>query len=108
MADSVAKEKDKLVHDFNEVVADAEHLLKAVASAGGDKAQALRAGLEESLHGARARLAELERKAVAQSKAVARGTDTYVHDNPWRAIGIAAAISAAVGILLGLLITRSR
>jgi ElaB/YqjD/DUF883 family membrane-anchored ribosome-binding protein len=108
MADSIAKEKDKLLHDFNEVVADAEHLLKAVASAGGDKAQALRAGVEESLQSARARLADLEAKAIAQSKAAARTTDAYVHDNPWRSIGIAAAIAAAVGVLLGLLINRSR
>ena len=108
MADSVAKEKDKLLQDFNEVVADAEQLLKAVASAGGDKVQGLRAGVEESLQSARARLADLEHKAIAQTRAVARSTDAYVHDNPWRAIGVAAAISAALGLLLGLLVNRSR
>lgn len=108
MADTIAKEKDKLLHDFNDVVADAEQLLKAVASAGGDKAQALRADVEESLHAARERLVELQRQAIAQSRAVARSTDAYVHENPWRAIGIAAAVSTAVGLLLGLLINRSR
>jgi len=108
MAESISKEKDKLVQDFNDVVADAEQLLKAVASAGGDKAQALRSDVEESLRAARVRLAELQREAVAQTKAVARSTDAYVHENPWRAIGIAAAVSTAVGLLLGLLINRSR
>ncbi|HZZ94326.1 MAG TPA: DUF883 family protein [Usitatibacter sp.] len=108
MADSVAKEKDKLVHDFNEVVADAEQLLKAVASASGDKAQVLRASVEESLQAARARLAELERKAVEQSRAAARVTDAYVRDNPWSAVGIAAAAGAAAGLLIGLLLNRSR
>lgn len=108
MTESIAKEKGKLLDDFNDVVADAEHLLKAVASAGGDKAQALRADVEESLRSARERLAELQREAVAHTKAVARSTDTYVHENPWRAIGIAAAVATAVGLLLGLLINRSR
>ena len=32
----------------------------------------------------------------------AKTTDTYVHENPWRAVGIAAG----VGLLLGLLIGR--
>ena len=32
----------------------------------------------------------------------ARATDDYVHDNPWQAIGVAAA----VGFLVGLVISR--
>lgn len=108
MTESVAKEKGKLLQDFNDVVADAEQLLKAVASAGGDKAQSLRADVEESLRSARERLAELQREAVAHSKAVARSTDAYVHANPWRSIAIAAGVATAVGLLLGLLINRSR
>jgi ElaB/YqjD/DUF883 family membrane-anchored ribosome-binding protein len=32
----------------------------------------------------------------------ARATDEYVHDNPWQAIGVAAA----VGFLLGLVVAR--
>ena len=108
MAESISKEKDKLVQDFNEVVADAEQLLKAVASAGGDKAQALRADVEVSLQAARERLAVLQREAIARTKAVAQSTDAYVRENPWRAVGIAAGVATAVGLLLGLLINRSR
>jgi ElaB/YqjD/DUF883 family membrane-anchored ribosome-binding protein len=108
MADQIAKEKDKLIQDFNEVVTDAEQLLKAVASAGGDRLQGLRTDVEHGLQAAKARLAEVERKAAAQAKVLARGTDAYVHDNPWRAVGIAAAAAAALGLLLGLLINRSR
>lgn len=108
MAESISKEKDKLLQDFNDVVTDAEQLLKAVASAGGDKAHALRADVEESLQSARERLAELQREALAQTRAMARSTDAYVHANPWRAIGVAAAVATAVGLLLGLLVNRSR
>jgi ElaB/YqjD/DUF883 family membrane-anchored ribosome-binding protein len=45
---------------------------------------------------------EIEGEAVDQAKRAARATDDYVHDNPWQAIGIAAA----VGMLLGLLMNR--
>ena len=34
-------------------------------------------------------------KIAEKAKAAARATDDYVHDNPWQAIGIAAAIGLA-------------
>jgi ElaB/YqjD/DUF883 family membrane-anchored ribosome-binding protein len=37
-----------------------------------------------------------------QARDAARATDDYVHDNPWQAIGVAAA----VGFLVGLVISR--
>jgi ElaB/YqjD/DUF883 family membrane-anchored ribosome-binding protein len=106
MSDAVAKEKDKLLRDFNEVVADAEQLLKAVASAGGDKAQVLRESVEEKLAAARERLAGLEREAVAQARAAARSADEYVHANPWQAVGIAAGVGTLLGLVFGLLAAR--
>jgi ElaB/YqjD/DUF883 family membrane-anchored ribosome-binding protein len=39
---------------------------------------------------------------VDRARAAARYTDDYVHDNPWRSIGVAAA----VGFLVGLMINR--
>jgi ElaB/YqjD/DUF883 family membrane-anchored ribosome-binding protein len=41
-------------------------------------------------------------EAEEMLKRAARVTDDYVHDNPWQAIGIAAA----VGILVGLMMNR--
>jgi ElaB/YqjD/DUF883 family membrane-anchored ribosome-binding protein len=108
VADAVAKQKDKLLQDFNEVVSDAEQLLKAVAASGGDKAQALRQNVEEKLEVARKRLVELEHQVMEQARAAAHNADEYVHDKPWQAVGIAAAGGALLGILLGLLLNRSR
>src|SRR5688572_19276752 len=88
--------KDKLLHDFNEVVADTEQLLKSAASAGGEKAQALRASVEHSLKAARERLQELEHDAEKRARAAARATDAYVHGHPWQSIAIAAGVSAVV------------
>ena len=39
----------------------------------------------------------MEGQAVDQAKAAARATDDYVHDNPWQAIGVAAAVGFLVG-----------
>ncbi len=106
MTDTTQVARDKLLHDFNEVVADTEQLLKSVAGAGGEKAQALRANVEQSLRTARERLRELEQDALERTRAAARATDEYVHEHPWRAVGIGAAIAAIIGIVVGLLLNR--
>ena len=98
--------KDKLLKDFNEVVSDTEQLLKSVASAGNEKTQALKANVEQSLKLAKERLRELQDDAVDRTRAAAKRTDEYVHANPWQSIGVAAAVAAVVGIVLGLLLNR--
>lgn len=98
--------KDKLLHDFNEVVADTEQLLKSVASAGGEKSQALRASIEQNLKAARERLHQLEERALDRTRATARATDEYVHGHPWQSIAIASGLAAIVGVVVGLLLNR--
>jgi ElaB/YqjD/DUF883 family membrane-anchored ribosome-binding protein len=93
--------KEQLIADFKVVVNDAEALLKATANQTGDKLIAARAKVEESLRTARARLAEAQVAVVAKAKAAAKATDVYVHENPWKAVGIAATIGLVVGLLLG-------
>ena len=94
--------RDKLVADLKLVVADAEELLKLTAGQAGEKVAAVRDKVQRGLDQAKAKLVDLEDRAVEQTKAAARATDTYVHENPWRAVGIAAG----AGILFGMLISR--
>ena len=44
---------------------------------------------------------EEERALLEKTKQAARATDDYVHDNPWQAVGVAAAIGLALGVLIG-------
>ena len=81
--------KDQLVEQFHAVVTETEQLLKSVATAGGEKAGALRAGAEQSLANAKEKLRELQHAAVEQVDAASKSTDEYVHENPWQAIGAA-------------------
>jgi ElaB/YqjD/DUF883 family membrane-anchored ribosome-binding protein len=94
--------KDKLVADMKVVIADAEELLKATASAAGDRVSAARTRMEDSLRTARIKLAEAQEVVVDKAKAAARATDDYVHANPWRSVGIAAG----AGLVIGMLISR--
>ena len=94
--------RDKLVQDMKVVIADAEELLRATASQAGEKIGVARERIQDSLHQAKVKLAEAEALVTERAKQAARYTDEYVHENPWRAIGIAAGI----GLVLALLITR--
>lgn len=94
--------KDKLVADLKMVISDAEELLLATAAQAGEKASAARARITESLKVAKEKLAIAEDIALDKAKAAARATDDYVHENPWAAVGV----GAAVGLVIGMLISR--
>jgi ElaB/YqjD/DUF883 family membrane-anchored ribosome-binding protein len=94
--------RDKFVQDMRLVISDAEELLRATANQAGEKISVARERIQDSLHQAKVKLAEAEAVLMERGKQAARYTDEYVHENPWRAIGVAAAI----GLLLGLVIGR--
>jgi ElaB/YqjD/DUF883 family membrane-anchored ribosome-binding protein len=93
--------KQKLMADFRVVIADAEELLKATAQDASEKAVAARAKIQERLVEAKARLADAEEAVILRTKQAARVTDQYVHDNPWKAVGIAAGVGLLIGMLIG-------
>ena len=92
--------KDKLIEDLKIVIADAEDLLRATASQAGEKISAAREKVQDSLDRARAGLGNIEDVVMDTGKQVARATDEYVQDNPWQAVGIAAAVGLVIGLLI--------
>ena len=60
--------------------------------------------LKETLRNAKAEVERIEDLVVTRTKEAAKATDVYVKENPWQSAGIAAG----VGLLLGLLIGRSK
>ncbi|MDP2143289.1 MAG: DUF883 family protein [Gallionella sp.] len=96
--------KEKLMQDLRVVVADAEELLRATAGQAGEKAAAARERIQESLVAAKERMVAAERAVVEKTKQAAKATDEYVHENPWKAVGIAAG----AGLIIGMLISRGR
>jgi ElaB/YqjD/DUF883 family membrane-anchored ribosome-binding protein len=93
--------KQKLVSDMKVVVADAEEILRATAGVAGDKMGDLRERFGERLRDAKLRLADAEAALVDRTKAAARATDDFVHENPWRAVGVAAAVGLLLGVIIG-------
>lgn len=94
--------KEKLVQDLKIVISDTEELLRATASTAGEKVTAARDKVENSLRRAKVKLADFEDVIIDRSKQAAHATDEYVHEHPWRAVGVAAG----VGVIIGMLISR--
>ncbi len=97
---SKAVSADKLMEDLRLVVTDAEELLRATAGQAGEKVAAARARAAESIDAAKARIAQAGYAAAAQTRVAARAADDYVHDNPWTAVGVAAAVGIVIGVLI--------
>ena len=92
---------DKLVADLREVASDAEELMNLTASQAGERIADVRARLGQRLGTLRAQLSDLEADMLERGKEVARATDDYVHDNPWKAIGATAGVAFLLGLLIG-------
>lgn len=100
ISNELAASKDKLADELRIVVKEAEALLHASAEQTGDGAAAARARIQQSLHALKGRLLEAEESVVANTKHAAKVTDQYVHENPWKAIGISACVGAIIGMLI--------
>jgi len=98
LSDEVAKEQ--LIADFKVAVADVEALLKATANQGGEKLAEVRAKAEESIRVVKARVAEAQVALLVKTKAAAKVTDAYIHENPWKAVGVAAGVGLVIGFLI--------
>ena len=86
---------EKLTRDIKVLVTDLQELLKATTSQSGEQIAAARARLETAL-------AYAKDTVTLQTRDAAEATDRYVRENAWTA----AALSATVGLLVGLIIGR--
>jgi len=90
--------------DMKTLVKEAQELFREAATTSGDKADDLRNKGLSLLESAVEKAQNAQAVAIEKGKEVAKRTDDYVHDNPWRAV----AISAGIGLLVGLVIGRSK
>lgn len=89
---------DDLLKDFTSIVNECETLLKSVTDECGDNASCEK--MESELTAVKDKLSHIEETVIETTKAAVRATDSYVHEYPWRAIGIAVGVGAVIGILL--------
>jgi ElaB/YqjD/DUF883 family membrane-anchored ribosome-binding protein len=91
---------DPAVDELNRIVKQAESLLRSLGDDGGDAVDAVRDRVTETLHQAKARLAETAVEAEAAVETLAERTDSYVRENPWQSVAAAALLGGVVTYLL--------
>jgi ElaB/YqjD/DUF883 family membrane-anchored ribosome-binding protein len=90
-----------VTQEFRNFVADMEDLIKASTSLTGDDLARAKANLSARVAAARAFAAEIPGTISDRARNTVRVTDGYVREQPWQAIGITAAVGLLIGVLLG-------
>ncbi len=92
--------RDQLMSDLKSVIHDAEQWLRNGSQMTGEELAAAKAKFERTLISAKADLIRLEEAVVERTKEAAKATDEFVQENPWKAVGIGAAVGLALGVLI--------
>jgi ElaB/YqjD/DUF883 family membrane-anchored ribosome-binding protein len=65
-----------------------------------DHLEAISEQIEEGIKRGKYTLAEIQEMLMDRTKAAARTTDEYVHENPWTSIAVVGGIGMIIGWLL--------
>jgi len=90
---------NQLGRDVQNVVSEAQDLLKTVKDEGASTIDDVKSKLAGQYDIAREKFGELQTTVQDGAKAAMTTTDEYVRSNPWRAVGIAAGLGALIGFI---------
>ncbi len=85
--------------EWRNLVADVEDLVKKVANVDDAEIARIRGKVEDTLAKAKSAAGEGAAAVRARAGQASDATDHYVHENPWAAIGVAAAIGIVIGFV---------
>jgi ElaB/YqjD/DUF883 family membrane-anchored ribosome-binding protein len=97
---ALQQSKDKLVADLKLVVDDAQALLKEAMDTSAEGIHAVPAYLEDRLNAVKGNLQRVKGAIESKAKQATTVTHVYVQENPWKSLGIVAAVSVMMSILL--------
>ena len=89
-----------IARDVQNVVSDAQELLRTVQSEGQSKLTEVKGQVQAKLDNAKQMLGQMGTQVQGGAKQAMDTTDEYVRTSPWRAVGISAAVGALAGFLL--------
>jgi ElaB/YqjD/DUF883 family membrane-anchored ribosome-binding protein len=85
--------------EFNKLAADVEDLVRKLAHVTDGDIARVRQRVEEKLASTRRVVEQGAARARAGGRQIAESADGYVHEKPWTALGIAAAVGLLIGVL---------
>ncbi|HBT5026711.1 TPA: YqjD family protein [Klebsiella pneumoniae] len=98
----MAKENvtDDLRAELKTLADTLEEVLNSSADKSKEEMGKLRSKAESALKESRARLGETSEAILRQTRETAARADDYVRKNPWTGVGIGAAVGLVLGVLL--------
>lgn len=99
-SNALGAQSNPIARDIQNVVTDAQELLKTVQTEGESRLADVKSRVQTQLDSARQMLGQLQDQVQDGAKIAMDNTDAYVRTNPWRAVGISAAVGALVGFLI--------
>lgn len=94
----------KIMGSLKSIISDAEKVLESGTQQGSESYQRARKKLESTITDAKFVLNEINDVVVTKAKDAAVCTAEFAKEHPWKAVGIVAA----VGVLVGILLARSK
>jgi len=85
--------------ELRRLIADVEELLDRVANLKDAESLRIRSRVEQALENAKRNLEDTTATVKTQARRVASSADNYVRESPWQALGIAALVGIAIGLL---------
>ena len=98
-SDSVNRVKAVASDEIKSLIADVEDLVARIADLKDADVARVRNRVVDAVATAKESLAQGANTVRRQAQIAATTADDYVHDSPWIAVGIAALVGAAVGIV---------
>jgi ElaB/YqjD/DUF883 family membrane-anchored ribosome-binding protein len=93
-----ANVRDYASDELRAFLADVEDLVKKVANVGDADVARLRARVTGAIGDVRQTIGDTADSLRDRARLAVSVTDDYVHDRPWTAIGLAAAVGVIVGV----------
>jgi ElaB/YqjD/DUF883 family membrane-anchored ribosome-binding protein len=100
------QDRQVLIRDVRKLVDDTQALLSRSAAEAGQELAKTREQAAAHLREAQLRLEGLQARTQLKVREWAHQGDVYVHRNPWKTVGAAAACATGLGLVLGLLLSR--
>jgi ElaB/YqjD/DUF883 family membrane-anchored ribosome-binding protein len=106
LGDTARAAKNAATDELKSFVSDVEEVVKRVADVSDADVARVREKIQSVIDSARDGVTTSAAAMKRQAQDAARQTDEYVHESPWQAVGIGAALAAVIGVSIGYLASR--
>lgn len=96
---SAVEKPSRISRDLQNIGNDVANLVSHTTTLAKEDVTRIKAKLSDRVAAARKSIGETSDEIVQQARRTAAVTNNYVHEQPWKAVGIGAALGVLVGIV---------